>query len=96
MKICYIKYAAYSRITEPRHRYLTRDQYLRVKTLLKAEIGNRQIARDENFIKRQVNYAVQYLAISKKRDKRPLLITEDQLNQTIEWICNSKENRRTK
>jgi sulfur carrier protein ThiS len=72
----------------------TRDQRLRVQTLREAGFTYEQIYKQLGLTLRQVQYAVNNPVIPKKRKGRPSILTSDEVELIITWVCQSKAHRR--
>lgn len=73
----------------------TRDQRLQIQTLHDAGLKYGQIREQLGFTFRQIQYALSHRITPKKRRGRPLILTQEQINEIITWICILKANRRT-
>jgi transposase len=73
----------------------TRDQRLQAQTFHDAGLTYAQIRAPLGLTLRQVQYAVSHRLTPKKRHGRPPILTQEEVNDIITWICVSKANRRT-
>jgi transposase len=80
----------------PSHRrQLTRDERARIRTLhYTAGWTYQAIVDATGFSYDQVGYAFRTGATPKKRSGRPPLLTPDQVQQVIRFVCQSKATRR--
>jgi transposase len=79
-----------------RHTYTTRDQRLQAITLDRTGMTARQIARELNITRRQVQYAKDHPPTPEKRSGRPSVLTSEEVDEIEAWVCSSKEARRTR
>jgi transposase len=75
--------------------YSTRDQRLQIQTLRDIGLTYRQIHEQLGLTHRQIRYAISHRVTPKKRSGRPSILTQEEVNEIITWICFSKANRRT-
>jgi transposase len=73
---------------------LTRDDRIRVDTLHNEGLTYAQISQRLSFTQRQVQYAVKHPLTPKKRKGRPSILTQEEIDEIITWVCFSKTNRR--
>lgn len=73
---------------------LTRDDRIRIATLREEGFTYKQISQRINCTPRQAEYACQHPLTPKKRKGRPSMLTQEQIDEIITWICYSKANRR--
>jgi transposase len=76
--------------------FTTRDDRLRVRTLLEIGWSIRATARHLGLSKGQVAYASNKPPTPQKRSGRPLVLDQNTIEQIIEWICASKAHRRSR
>ena len=76
--------------TPPRHRYLSRDERLRVQTLHLAGHTQSSIANLLRITRRQVAYVTASERVTpKKREGRPRKLTHAQVDELEAYICAS-------
>lgn len=75
--------------------YTTRDQRIQAQTLRNIGFTYEQIHQQLGLTLHQVAYAVNHRVTPQKRKGRPSVLTQEEVNQIIIWICESKANRRT-
>jgi hypothetical protein len=73
----------------------TRDQRLQVQTLHDTGFTYTQIRERLGLTLRQVQYAVRHRVTPKKRPGRPGILTQEEVDHIITWVCAMKGNRRT-
>ena len=73
---------------------LTRDDRIRIATLRNEGFTYKEISQRLNYTQRQVQYAIQHPLTPKKRKGRPSILTQEEIDEIITWICYSKANRR--
>ncbi len=78
----------------PHTRHSTRDERLQVQTLRNAGLNYSQIRAQLGLTLHQIAYAVQHRITPKKRKGRPTILTQQEIDDIITWICASKANRR--
>jgi uncharacterized protein YgbK (DUF1537 family) len=73
----------------------TRDQRLQIQTLYTAGLTYSQIQGQLGDVTlHQIAYAIQHLITLKKRSRRLLTLTPEEIEEIITWVCLSKSNRR--
>lgn len=75
--------------------FTSRDDRLRVQAMRLAGLTYAKISELLHLTPHQVAYAVNHPPTPKKRQGRPGLLTEEQIQSIIQWVCSSKEARRT-
>ena len=73
---------------------LTRDDRIRIATLREEGFTYKQISQRIDCTQSQVRYACFHPLTPKKRKGRPLMLTQEQIDEIITWIYYSKANRR--
>ena len=73
----------------------TRDQRLQVQTLHDIGFTYTQIRKRLGLTLRQIQYAVRHRLTPKKKSGRPRVLTQEEIDTLIAWICTTKANRRT-
>jgi transposase len=73
----------------------TRDQRLQVQTLHDTGFTYTQIRERLGLTLRQVQYAVRHRVTPKKRSGRPGMLTQEEVDHIVIWVCAMKGNRRT-
>jgi hypothetical protein len=73
----------------------TRDQRLQVPTLHDTGFTYTQIRERLGLTFRQVQYAVRHRVTPKKRSGRPSILTQEEVDHIIMWVCAIKGNRCT-
>ena len=73
----------------------TRDQRLQAQTLHESGIKYQEIAAQTGLTLRQVQYAITHTVTPTKRKGRKSMLTDDEVQNIINWICASRKNRRT-
>lgn len=74
--------------------HLTRDERLQCALLRTLDWEFQRIAKHIGCTERQAWYACQGPATPKKRSRRPLILSDEQVNEAIEFISLSRQNRR--
>jgi Transposase len=76
-------------------RQTTRDQRLQIQTLRTAGLTYSQIQRQLGDVTlHQITYAIQHPVTPKKRRGRHSILTSEEIEEIIAWVCLSKSNRR--
>jgi transposase len=73
----------------------TRDERLQVQTLRDIGWSYSQIRKQLDLTRNQIAYAATHRLTPKKRKGRPPMLSQEEINYIIEWICASNSNRRT-
>ena len=84
--------------TTPQKEYairLTRDDRIRIQTLREAGLTYQQISQQLHINYRQVQYACQASQVTPKKPRGATpKLSDDQIDEIITWISQSKKNRR--
>ena len=72
----------------------TRDQRLQIQTLHDVGLSYTQIQKQLGLTLRQIQYAARHRITPKKRAGRPSTLTQEEVNEIINWVCALKANRR--
>lgn len=75
--------------------FATRDQRLQAQTLRAADFTYAQIREQTGLTLHQVQYAITHPLTPQKREARPFVLSEAEVEQIIDWIYASRRNRRT-
>jgi transposase len=73
----------------------TRDERLQIQTLYNCGLNYPQIREQLNLTLHQIAYAVNHLLTPKKRSGRPSMLSQEEIDHIIHWVCASPRNRRT-
>ena len=74
--------------------YTSRDSRIQVQTLLRIGHPVKDIASSLDLSYRQVRYAAINPVTPRKRSGRPPLLTAEEIDYLIEFVCSSAKNRR--
>lgn len=77
-----------------RARQLTRDERLRCRHYYELGLTHEQIHQKTNYSIRQIQRACATRATPQKRSGRPVILTQAQVEEVIEFVSASKRNRR--
>jgi transposase len=72
-----------------------RDERLQVQTLRRAGLSYSQIQEQLNLTPHQIAYAINHPTTPKKRKGRPSMLSQEEIDHIIHWVCASPRNRRT-
>ena len=82
------------RLRNPRAKHTTRNQPLQVQVLFGAGLKYQEISIQTDLTLYQVRYAVRHQLTPIKRTGRPCVLTKEEVQDIIAWVCSSRANRR--
>jgi transposase len=77
-----------------RRQEMSRDQRLQVQTLRTAGLSQREVSLQLNLTRDQVRYAASHPPTPSRRSGRPGILSQEEIERIIEWVCASPINRR--